>query len=57
MIGELVAAGCRYVHIDAPGFTAYVDEPSLAAMRARGEDPTDEFGALDHRRSRRGRWF
>ncbi len=39
MIRELVAAGCRYVHIDAPGFTAYADGPSLAAMRARGEDP------------------
>jgi methionine synthase II (cobalamin-independent) len=39
MIGELVGAGCRYVHIDAPGLTAYVDEPSLAAMRSRGEDP------------------
>ena len=39
MIRELVEAGCRYVHIDEPGYTAYVDEPSLAAMRARGEDP------------------
>ena len=39
MIRELVDAGCRYVHIDEPGYTAYVDEPSLAAMRARGEDP------------------
>ena len=39
MIGELVDAGCRYVHIDEPGYTAYVDEPSLAAMRKRGEDP------------------
>jgi 5-methyltetrahydropteroyltriglutamate--homocysteine methyltransferase len=39
MIRQLVEAGCRYVHIDAPGYTAYVDEPSLAAMRARGEDP------------------
>ena len=39
MVQELVEAGCRYVHIDAPGFTAYADEPSLAAMRARGEDP------------------
>jgi 5-methyltetrahydropteroyltriglutamate--homocysteine methyltransferase len=39
MIEELVKAGCRYVHIDAPGFTAYADGPSLAAMRARGEDP------------------
>ena len=35
----LIAAGCRYVHVDAPGYTAYVDEPSLAQMRARGEDP------------------
>src|SRR5206468_5588574 len=39
MIEELIAAGCRYIHIDAPGFTAYADGPSLAAMRARGEDP------------------
>ena len=39
MIRELVDAGCRYVHIDEPGYTAYVDEPSLAAMRERGEDP------------------
>lgn len=39
MIRGLVDAGCRYVHIDAPGYTAYVDEPSLEAMRKRGEDP------------------
>jgi len=39
MIADVVAAGCRYVQIDAPGYTAYVDEPSLAAMRKRGEDP------------------
>ena len=43
MIRELVEAGCRYVQIDAPGYTAYVDEPSLAAMRARGEDPERNF--------------
>jgi 5-methyltetrahydropteroyltriglutamate--homocysteine methyltransferase len=43
MIRELVDAGCRYVHIDAPGYTAYVDEPSLAAMRGRGEDPEENF--------------
>jgi 5-methyltetrahydropteroyltriglutamate--homocysteine methyltransferase len=43
MIRELVDAGCRYIHIDAPGYTAYVDEPSLAAMRARGEDPAQNF--------------
>jgi 5-methyltetrahydropteroyltriglutamate--homocysteine methyltransferase len=43
MIRELVDAGCRYVHIDEPGYTAYVDEPSLAAMRKRGEDPMANF--------------
>ena len=43
IVESLVAAGCRYIHIDAPGFTAYVDEPSLAQMRARGEDPQENF--------------
>ncbi len=43
MIGQLVSAGCRYVHIDEPGYTAYVDAPSLAAMRARGEDPEENL--------------
>jgi 5-methyltetrahydropteroyltriglutamate--homocysteine methyltransferase len=39
MIGELADAGCAYVHIDEPGFTAYADEASLHVMRRRGEDP------------------
>ena len=43
MIAGLAGAGCRYVHIDAPGYTAYVDEPSLEAMRVRGEDPLANF--------------
>jgi 5-methyltetrahydropteroyltriglutamate--homocysteine methyltransferase len=43
MIQQLVDAGCRYVHIDEPGYTAYVDEPSMAAMRKRGEDPMENF--------------
>jgi 5-methyltetrahydropteroyltriglutamate--homocysteine methyltransferase len=43
IISGLVEAGCRYVQIDAPGYTAYVDPPSLAAMRARGEDPKENF--------------
>jgi 5-methyltetrahydropteroyltriglutamate--homocysteine methyltransferase len=43
MIAALVDAGCRYVQIDAPGYTAYVDTPSLDAMRARGEDPNENF--------------
>jgi methionine synthase II (cobalamin-independent) len=43
IIGSVVAAGCRYIHIDAPGYTAYVDEPSLKQMRDRGEDPAQNF--------------
>jgi 5-methyltetrahydropteroyltriglutamate--homocysteine methyltransferase len=43
IIASVVAAGCRYVHIDAPGYTAYVDEPSLKQMRDRGEDPAENF--------------
>jgi 5-methyltetrahydropteroyltriglutamate--homocysteine methyltransferase len=43
MIQELVDAGCRYVHIDAPGYTAYVDEATRAQMQARGEDPDENF--------------
>lgn len=39
IIGELVRAGCRYIQIDAPGYTAYVDKVSLERMRSRGEDP------------------
>jgi 5-methyltetrahydropteroyltriglutamate--homocysteine methyltransferase len=43
IVTSLVEAGCRYVHIDAPGFTAYVDEPTMAQMRARSEDPMRNF--------------
>ena len=43
IIAGLVDEGCRYVQIDAPGYTAYVDPPSLQAMRARGEDPKENF--------------
>ncbi|HXV47337.1 MAG TPA: cobalamin-independent methionine synthase II family protein [Candidatus Binatia bacterium] len=39
MIRALIEAGCRYVQIDAPSYTAYVDGPSLDEMKARGEDP------------------
>ncbi len=39
MIAALVAAGCRYIQIDAPGYTAYVDQVSRDRMTARGEDP------------------
>src|SRR3990172_9321976 len=43
IISGLVQAGCRYVQIDAPGYTAYVDPPSLEAMRARCEEPRENF--------------
>lgn len=43
MVGEIVAAGCRYVQIDAPNYTGYVDQKSLAAIRARGEDPIESL--------------
>ena len=39
IVGSLVDAGCRYIQVDAPGYTAYVDQVSLDRMRARGEDP------------------
>jgi 5-methyltetrahydropteroyltriglutamate--homocysteine methyltransferase len=43
IVESLVKAGCRYIHIDAPGFTAYVDQPTMDQMRARGEDPMANF--------------
>lgn len=43
IIGALVSAGCRYIQIDAPGYTAYVDPPSVQQMRQRGEDPMENF--------------
>ncbi len=48
MIRTLAEAGCRYVQIDAPGYTAYVDAPSLQAMHARGEDPMENFARSLH---------
>ena len=43
IISELVKSGCKYIQIDAPGYTAYVDKLSLDRMRARGEDPDRNF--------------
>ena len=43
MIAEIVKEGCKYVQIDAPGYTAYVDKISLDRMRSRGEDPERNF--------------
>ena len=39
IVTSLVESGCPYIQIDAPSYTAYVDEPSLDTMRKRGEDP------------------
>ena len=44
MVRELGDAGCSYIHIDAPSYTAYVDEESPGRMRARGEDPQRILG-------------
>jgi 5-methyltetrahydropteroyltriglutamate--homocysteine methyltransferase len=43
MIAALVKAGCKYIQIDAPGYTAYVDKLSRERMRSRGEDPEKNF--------------
>jgi 5-methyltetrahydropteroyltriglutamate--homocysteine methyltransferase len=43
IISDLVKAGCKYIQIDAPGYTAYVDKVSLERMRSRGEDPEKNF--------------
>ena len=39
LVSELVAAGCRYIQIDAPSYTAYTDPRLLHEMREHGEDP------------------
>ncbi len=43
IIAELVKAGCKYIQIDAPGYTAYVDKVSLERMRSRSEEPERNF--------------
>jgi 5-methyltetrahydropteroyltriglutamate--homocysteine methyltransferase len=39
MVSELANAGCPYIQIDAPSYTAYVDPRSLGKMRSAGQDP------------------
>jgi 5-methyltetrahydropteroyltriglutamate--homocysteine methyltransferase len=43
MVSQLVDAGCPYVQLDEPGFTAYVDETLLEKMLSRGEDPIENL--------------
>jgi len=44
IVGGLAEAGCRYIQIDGPSYTRYVDERSMEAMRANGDEP---MAALD----------
>jgi 5-methyltetrahydropteroyltriglutamate--homocysteine methyltransferase len=44
IVGELVAEGCRYVQMDAPSYTAYLDPVTTAPMIRRGEDPAKNIG-------------
>ncbi len=39
MAKGLAAAGCRYVQLDEPSYTGYVDPPTVERMRAGGDDP------------------
>jgi 5-methyltetrahydropteroyltriglutamate--homocysteine methyltransferase len=39
MVSGLIAAGCRYVQLDEPSYTGYVDPATLERMKSRGEDP------------------
>jgi methionine synthase II (cobalamin-independent) len=43
MVSQLVDAGCPYVQLDEPGYTAYVDDALLEKMRARGENPAENL--------------
>jgi 5-methyltetrahydropteroyltriglutamate--homocysteine methyltransferase len=39
MVSGLVQAGCRYVQLDEPSYTGYVDPATLERMKRAGEDP------------------
>jgi len=39
MVSALVVAGCKYVQLDEPSYTGYVDPATLERMRASGENP------------------
>ncbi len=40
MVAELLDAGCRYIQLDEPSYTGYVDPPTRERMLARGENPS-----------------
>src|SRR5262249_46219293 len=39
IVQGLAKAGCRYIQLDGPSYTRYVDAASLEVMRSLGEDP------------------
>ena len=53
MIRQLVDAGCRYVHIDEPGFTAYADAASLEVLRGPRRGPSGQPGSARSTRTTR----
>ena len=45
IIESLVDAGCRYIQVDAPGYTAYVDQVSLERCARAARTPTPIWSA------------
>ncbi|MSO19418.1 MAG: methionine synthase [Acidobacteria bacterium] len=45
MVKGLADAGCKYIQMDAPSYTRYVDAASLQVMHERGEDPQKNLAA------------
>ena len=52
IVTSLVEAGCRYVHIDAPGFTAYVGR-AFACRRCEPGAKTRSGISIAHSRPKR----
>ena len=45
MVQGLTSAGCKYIQIDGPSYTRYIDAASLEVMRERAEDPRKNLAA------------
>lgn len=43
IVAGLVEAGCRYIQIDGPYYTRFVDPDSLSKLEAMGVDPIEEL--------------
>jgi 5-methyltetrahydropteroyltriglutamate--homocysteine methyltransferase len=48
IVRQLADAGCPYVQMDAPSYTAYVDTRSLEKMKASGVDPVAQMERSMH---------